>query len=235
MVEHVTRENWGAQHGLGHSNERARDQVVIHHSWKPDVACGVAPPTEAERTRGMEEYHATVYPGTGYIAYHWLVYRDGRIHEGLGWKHTGAHVAGQNTRSIGICLVMDGDSAKATEAMRWGVRGLISWGMAEGWIMGSYDLKGHRDFSPKSCPGDLVYPELQSFRPDTEETPGSLPVLGVGDTGTDVAALQTALDIMADGIFGPGTQAAVASFQRSHGLLPDGIVGPKTWAVLLDQ
>lgn len=234
-MDYVTREDWGAKHGLGHPNERARDQVVLHHSWKPDVACGVAPPTQAERTRGIERYHALTYPGAGYIAYHWLVYRDGRIHEGLGWKHTGAHVGGQNTRSIGICLVMDGDTAKATEAMRWAVREIIAQGLRDGWIMGSYALKGHRDFSAKSCPGNLVYPELQSFRPDMEETPGSLPILGPGDTGPDVAALQVALDLSADGIFGPNTQAAVADFQRKHDLHPDGIVGPTTWAVLLDQ
>ena len=45
-------------------------------------------------------------------------------------------------------------------------------------------------------------------------------------------ALQRALGISADGIFGPGTQAAVKSFQRSHGLTADGIVGPATWAAL---
>jgi len=36
----------------------------------------------------------------------------------------------------------------------------------------------------------------------------------------------------ADGLFGPGTEAAVLAFQWSEGLLADGIVGPRTAAAL---
>jgi hypothetical protein len=50
--------------------------------------------------------------------------------------------------------------------------------------------------------------------------------------GVSVAAVQRALGIPADGIFGPQTLRAVKRFQRRHGLTPDGIVGPKTLAAL---
>jgi Putative peptidoglycan binding domain len=43
-----------------------------------------------------------------------------------------------------------------------------------------------------------------------------------------VRALQHALGLPADGVFGPQTEAAVKSFQSSHGLVPDGVVGPAT-------
>jgi cell wall-associated NlpC family hydrolase len=47
-----------------------------------------------------------------------------------------------------------------------------------------------------------------------------------------VAAIQRALGISADGIFGPQTKAAVKAFQARNGLEVDGIVGPMTRGAL---
>jgi peptidoglycan DL-endopeptidase CwlO len=45
-------------------------------------------------------------------------------------------------------------------------------------------------------------------------------------------AVQRALGLAADGVFGPQTRAAVLAYQRSHSLTVDGIVGPQTLGVL---
>jgi peptidoglycan hydrolase-like protein with peptidoglycan-binding domain len=50
--------------------------------------------------------------------------------------------------------------------------------------------------------------------------------------GVDVAAVQRALGIPADGVVGPQTRRAIRRFQRANGLTVDGVVGPQTLAAL---
>jgi uncharacterized protein (TIGR02594 family) len=50
-----------------------------------------------------------------------------------------------------------------------------------------------------------------------------------GDSGDDVAALQTVLGIPADGEFGEITETQVEAFQAACNLDVDGVVGPATW------
>ena len=68
---------------------------------------------------------------------------------------------------------------------------------------------------------------------------GTAPAAGNGGSalksgagGSSVVALQRALGLRADGVFGPKTRRAVRRFQRSHGLTVDGIAGPATLGAL---
>ena len=80
--------------------------------------------------------------------------------------------------------------------------------------------------------GDATWAKMPAD-PDT-------PVLKRGSTGGAVSGLQkgllkfggagTATDPgVADGNFGPRTEAAVKAYQAQHALQNDGIVGPRTW------
>ena len=54
----------------------------------------------------------------------------------------------------------------------------------------------------------------------------------VRSAGSTVAALQSALGITPDGVYGPNTRRAVRNYQRNQGLAVDGIAGPVTLAHL---
>jgi len=63
------------------------------------------------------------------------------------------------------------------------------------------------------------------------------PTLRKGSKGDQVKSMQTLLlakgsVIEVDGEFGPLTEAQVKKFQTAHGLVADGICGPMTWAAL---
>jgi len=75
-------------------------------------------------------------------------------------------------------------------------------------------------------------------RRETSRHSARLAVLGRGSRGDAVKRLQRALRDAGfspgkiDGDFGPATEAAVLAYQRSAGLLADGIAGPRTQAAL---
>ncbi|WIX76025.1 peptidoglycan-binding protein [Amycolatopsis carbonis] len=60
----------------------------------------------------------------------------------------------------------------------------------------------------------------------------SRPTVQNGDKGDQVKAVQRAVGVTEDGVFGGETLAAVKKFQQRHGLAADGVVGPATWAAL---
>lgn len=72
----------------------------------------------------------------------------------------------------------------------------------------------------------------------TTTTISPWPLVREGDQQHPVQTLQYLLrarghTLTVDGIFGPGTDAAVRAFQQQKGLAVDGIVGPDTWSALI--
>ncbi|MGA0617709.1 N-acetylmuramidase domain-containing protein [Paracoccus sp. KR1-242] len=82
---------------------------------------------------------------------------------------------------------------------------------------------------------EAAYKRWQTI-PDTRAP--VYPKIGLGSRNPAVRQAQERLLLLGfdpngvDGIFGAGTRAAVIAFQKSRGLVADGIIGPKTWAAL---
>lgn len=65
--------------------------------------------------------------------------------------------------------------------------------------------------------------------------PRQYSTLRKGDRGQAVKEMQTALNLNADGDFGPGTESAVIAFQRANNLTADGIAGKSTLMKLYEN
>lgn len=89
------------------------------------------------------------------IGYHYVVYRDGSIHNGRDINMAGAHCTDHNTGSIGICYIggcmADGRTPKdtRTEAQKASLLKLLRQLRS---LYPSARIYGHRDFANKACP-----------------------------------------------------------------------------------
>ena len=107
------------------------------------------------------------------------------------------------------------------------------------------NIRGHREFSDISCPGDWLYGQIGRLQAEVRSSLDLPPPdsalatkLGFGSRGLAVSRLQERLRELgfipgpSDGDFGEQTLSAVIHLQTSSDLNADGIVGPKTLAAL---
>ena len=83
-------------------------------------------------------------------------------------------------------------------------------------------------YSPKT---GAKCPEVPTPTPETQSCTLTL-TLKQGSTGEEVKCLQSKLQIISDGIFGPRTKESAVTFQKLKNLVSDGVVGPVTRGLL---
>ena len=184
------------------------------------------------------------------IGYNYFVGKDGTVYEGRTELQCGAHTEGYNTSGMGICCEGNYQKDDMPNAQRKALVELLKDIRAR---YGNLPIKGHKYFNITSCPGDKfpldeIVAEVEGatikvnkVTEKQEVCEVKLPVLGKGDKGNTVKALQRMLiyegyncgGYGADGDFGNGTEKSVKKYQADKKLTADGIVGEKTWSKLL--
>jgi hypothetical protein len=200
-----------------------------------------------ERLRINQNYHMDSQKWAD-IGYNYLVVSapgypavDGLIFEARGRDVVGAHCLDHNTAWVGIQVAIGGAQKPSPAALR-SVRVLHDWCAAEAGH--SLAKKGHKDGFATSCPGPELYAWVHAGMPFAS-TPGTPPVKPpVKPVTHNIAltkAVQRAVRVSADGVWGPATQTAATALishdlrnvrylQARVGVAQDGIWGPKSQA-----
>lgn len=126
-------------------SQRNIKEIIVHCSATPEGKDF----TVADITRWHKQRGFTT------IGYHYVVYRDGSVHNGRDVNVSGAHCTGHNSISIGVCYIggCEANSKKAkdtrTEAQKKALLDLLKKLKA---LYPKAKIHGHRDFANKACP-----------------------------------------------------------------------------------
>lgn len=97
------------------------------------------------------------------IGYHYVIYRDGSVHEGRAENIAGTHCLGHNANSIGICYIggvaKDGKTPKDTRTpqQKQALRQLVQQLQ---FVYPHATVHGHNEFAAKACPSFNVQKDL---------------------------------------------------------------------------
>ena len=126
---------------------RLINKIILH--------CSATEDTPSKSYDAIKRYH-TVDLGWKDIGYHYILeYVKGevQVYNGRPIETVGAHCKGQNTNSIGICIVGNFDKTEPTKAMYHKLAGLLMELLIE-YDLDITDIFPHYRFSKeKTCPG----------------------------------------------------------------------------------
>lgn len=124
---------------------RKISKIIVH--------CSATPEGRNHTVEDIDRWHKEI--GYNKIGYHYVVYLDGSVHKGRADAEVGAHCAGHNSDSIGVCYIgglsKDGKtpSDTRTAAQKQALTDLIRC------LKSRYptaSIHGHCDFAAKACP-----------------------------------------------------------------------------------
>lgn len=127
-------------------SRRTIREIIIH--------CSATPEGRNYTVEDIRRWHRQ--QGWSDIGYHYVIYRDGTIHEGRHVDIAGAHCLNHNAHSIGICYIggvaSDGKTPKDTRTLTQRAA-LLQLLNELRQLYPNAKIYGHRNFEPrKACP-----------------------------------------------------------------------------------
>jgi len=135
---------------------RSINEIIVHCADTPEGRDN----TVADITRWHKDR------GFATIGYHYVIYRDGSIHEGRPLEQIGAHCVGHNKHSIGVCYIggcaSDGKTPKDTRTpeQKEALLALLRRLKAR---FPNATIHGHREFAAKACPSFDAFREYKQL------------------------------------------------------------------------
>ena len=229
--EYVSRAGWGADESLRRcpsaSSPTLQGGILHTTATSNDYTAEESPAV----MRAMYAYHTRSLKWCD-IGYNFLVDRFGTVFEGRAGSATrhviGSHTGGFNTGTVGVSMIGHHDRVAPTAAQLRGVERVFAWKLdgagldpqgtttyasgggsvtkfAAGTVVRTPVISGHRDYSSKSCPGDLAYPLLDEIRLATA-------ALVAQDRSAPAPALRTAPPTVVD------TRGVTIGIRQSSGV-----------------
>lgn len=223
------------------ATRKSTELIVVHVS--------ATPPSWDHGAQAIDQMHRA--RGWSGIGYHFVIRRDGTIENGRGIDQIGAHVAGFNSNSIGICLV-GGVDERGKPAFNATPEQMATLERLCRELVKKYPsakICGHRDLSPdrdkdgiiephehlKACPCFDAIPWAASKGLPAADIRGSWTIAKkIEGPDSRNAYLQHLLKRAGyefgpvDGIVGPKTKAAIERFQMAAGFKKTGMFDEPT-------
>ncbi|CAH0725281.1 unnamed protein product, partial [Brenthis ino] len=97
------------------------------------------------------------------IGISFLVGGNGKVYEGSGWLHVGAHTLGYNRKSIAISFIGNFNNDEPTPEALEAAKALIKCGVEQGHLSPNYNLIGHKQVLATESPGRKLYNEIRRW------------------------------------------------------------------------
>jgi hypothetical protein len=144
-VSIVSREAWGAAPPRG---------TRVHEEWPRGVDMWIhhTAGSRDQTPKQIQAFHQGPQRRWVDVGYNYLIDFEGVIYEGRGYEVHGAHSPGKN-HEPGVALIGDYSKTPPSDAQHRAVYALRDF-------LNAGDLRGHRENTATSCPGDAAYRKI---------------------------------------------------------------------------